>query len=130
MLLYEPEIHLGENVVVPNNAGWRLIRMPALPETPFFTLAPDWVCEVLSPATRDLDLDGKRAVYARAGIDHMWLVDPEAKSLEAFELRDGNWVLLDSIFDDVPVSLPPFEAVSFNLGDLWKIAPRNNTRTS
>ncbi len=118
-ILTEPELHLGADIVVPDIGGWRKERMPHPPETAFFTLAPDWVCEVLSPSTRMLDLIEKRAVYARERVRHLWFVDPIAYSLEAFVLRDSEWVLIDKLFENKFVSLPPFEAVSFNLGDLW-----------
>lgn len=118
-ILFEPEVHLGEDILVPDIAGWRRERMLELPTTAYFTLAPDWVCEVLSPSTRALDLGGKRTVYAREGVTYLWLVDPGARSLETFMLRRTEWVLMDTLFDDAPVSLPPFEAISFSLGDLW-----------
>ena len=118
-VLFEPEIHLGEDIVVPDLAGWRRERMPEFPEVAYFTLAPDWVCEVLSPSTRRLDLGGKRAVYVRAGVGYIWFADPELRSFEAFALRGKEWVLIDKLFDDASVSLPPFEAISFDLGDLW-----------
>jgi len=104
---------------VPDLAGWRLERMPALPDSAFVTLAPDWVCEVLSASTRKLDLCGKRPIYAREGVGHLWLVDPVDRALEAFELRDGEWVLIASAKDDDPISVRPFEAITFNLGGLW-----------
>ena len=118
-ILYEPQIHLGEDIVVPDIAGWRRERMPVYPDTAYFTLAPDWVCEVLSPSTRKLDLGGKSAVYARAGVGHIWFIDPIARSLEAKVLRGGKWVAIATLHDDATVSLPPFEAISFSLGDLW-----------
>ncbi len=119
LILFEPELHLGVDIVVPDIAGWRRERIPVLPTGAYCTLAPDWVCEVLSPLTRKLDLGGKRATYAREGVGFLWLVDPDARSLEAFELHGTEWVLIDQLFDDASVSLPPFEAISFNLGDLW-----------
>ena len=118
-ILDEPELHLGDDIVVPDIAGWRRERMPVFPDTAYFTLAPDWVCEVLSPSTRKLDLGGKSAVYARAGVGYIWFVDPIARSLEANMLRGGEWVESAMLYDDATVSLPPFEAISFNLGDLW-----------
>ena len=118
-IIDEPELHLGEDILVPDLAGWRRERMPEYPDTAYFTLAPDWVCEVLSPSTRRLDLHGKRPIYAREGVGHLWLVDPTDHTLEAFELRDGHWVLIESAKDDEPVSIPPFDAITFSLGDLW-----------
>ena len=118
-ILFEPEVHFGENVLVPDIAGWRRKRMPALPDTAYFTLAPDWVCEGLSASTRKHDLCAKRPVYAREGVAHLWLVDPVARTLEAFELHDGQWMLIATVADDDPVSIRPFDAITFSLGDLW-----------
>ncbi len=118
-IINEPELHLGGDIVVPDVAGWRRKRMPVFPTGAHFTLVPDWVCEVLSPSTRRLDLGRKKAVYAREGAAHHWFIDPSDCSLEAFELRDMKWVLIERLWGNAEVSLPPFEAISFNLGDLW-----------
>ena len=118
-ILYEPELHLDDDILVPDLAGWRRERLPVLPDGAYFTLAPDWVCEILSPSTRTIDLGPKRDIYAREGVQHLWLVDPEAHSLEAFALRSGGWVSLGRREGNDPVSLPPFEAFSFPLSTLW-----------
>ena len=67
VILDEPEVHLGEHVLVPDLAGWRRERLPALPETAYFELAPDWVCEVLSPGTQAIDRADKMPIYADHG---------------------------------------------------------------
>ena len=118
-IIDEPELHLGEEIVVPDLAGWRRERMPDYPDTAYVSLAPDWVCEVLSPSTRRFDLHEKRPVYAREGVGHLWLVDPLDRTLEAFELRDGHWMLIATAKDDEPVSIRPFDAITFSLGGLW-----------
>ena len=118
-IVFEPELHLGEEILVPDLAGWRRERMPAFPVGPYCTLAPDCVCEVLLPSTRRLDLHGKRPVYAREGVGYLWLVDPTDRALEAFELREGEWMPIATAKDDAPVRIRPFEAVTFSLGDLW-----------
>ena len=118
-IIFEPELHLGEDIVVPDLAGWRRERMPELPDTAYFTLAPDWVCEVLSASTRRFDLHEKRPIYAREGVPCLWLVDPADRTLEAFELHDGQWLLIAGARDDDPVSIRPFDAITFSLGDLW-----------
>lgn len=125
-ILDEPELHFGEDVLVSDLAGWRRERMPELPDTAYFTLAPDWVCEVLSPGTRRIDLHEKRPIYAREGVNHLWFVDPVDRGLEAFELRDHRWVLIASLKDDAAVSVPPFEAITFSLADLWPDSPAAN----
>ena len=119
-----PELHLGEEIVVPDLAGWRRERMPQYPDTAYVTLAPDWVCEVLSASTRKVDLLEKRPLYAREGVGHLWLVEPTDRTLEAFELREGEWVLIASAKDDEPVRIRPFDAITFSLGDLWPYRAR------
>ena len=118
-IIDEPELHLTEEILVPDLAGWRRERMPELPDTAYFPLAPDWVCEVLSGSTRKVDLHEKRPVYAREGVGHLWLIDPTDRTLEAFELHDGQWLLIASAKDDEPVNIRPFDAITFSLGDLW-----------
>lgn len=118
-ILDEPELHLGGDVLVPDLAGWRKERMPAMPDTAYFTVVPDWVCEVISPSTQRKDLFAKRPLYAEYGVAHLWLVDPAARSLEAFELRDGHWTLIAALTDDASVSVAPFDAIAFPLDALW-----------
>ena len=118
-IIDEPELHLDEDILVPDLAGWRRERMPDYPDVAYFTLAPDWVCEVLSASTRKIDLHGKRPIYAREGVAHLWLIDPVDRTLEAFELRNGKWVLIATATDDDSVQVRPFEAITFSLADLW-----------
>ena len=118
-IIDEPELHFGEDVLVPDLAGWRRERMPDYPDAAYVTLAPDWVCEVLSPSTRKLDLHGKRPIYAHEGVGHLWLVEPADRTLEAFEMREGHWVLIATAKDDDPVCIRPFDAITFSLGGLW-----------
>ena len=120
VIIDEPELHLGEDIVVPDLAGWRRETMSEDMEGAFFTQAPDRVCEVLSPSTRQLDQGAKRAVYAREKVSHLWFLDPDARTLEAFELRSGLWALPATLVDDAQVSLPPFDAISFPLSALWQ----------
>ena len=119
VIIGEPELHLGDDILVPDLGSWRRETMPELPATPYFAVAPDWVCETLSPSTRRIDRAEKMGIYAREGISHLWLVDPDARTLEAFELVGGRWMLLATLAGDSPVSLPPFDAVTFPLGALW-----------
>jgi Uma2 family endonuclease len=118
-ILDEPELHLGAQVMVPNLAGWRRERMLELPETVWFELAPDWICEILSPSTAQTDRSIKIPLYAEHRVDYLWLVDPLLKTLEAYELREGRWSLLTTLKDDDRVRLAPFDAVEFSLADLW-----------
>jgi Uma2 family endonuclease len=119
VILYEPELHFASEVLVPDWAGWRRERMPRLPQTAWFETVPDWVCEILSPGTRRLDLTEKRDLYAGAGVRHLWLIDPDARTLEAFEAREGSWLLVGALKEDDEVRMPPFEAGAFPLSALW-----------
>lgn len=118
-ILDEPELHLDEDILVPDMAGWRRSRMPSLPETAWFELAPDWVCEILSPGTARSDRVNKLPIYARQGVGHAWLVDPELRTLEVFENMSGKWLLLAVLENDNAVSQAPFDAITFDLSDLW-----------
>jgi Uma2 family endonuclease len=116
---FEPELHLGEHVLVPDLAGWRRERMPVYPDAPAIELAPDWACELLSPSTRRLDLTEKRDLYGTHGVAHLWYVDPEARTLEVFALHDARWTLAAALKDDDEVRVPPFDAIGFPLSALW-----------
>ena len=120
-IIPEPEIHLVRDteVAVPDLAGWRRERMPTLPEDHRFETVPDWVREILSPSTAKKDRVLKLPLYAHYGVAYAWLVDPKERTLEAYELRQGQWVLIATLAGDVPVRIPPFDAVEFSLGDLW-----------
>jgi Uma2 family endonuclease len=115
----EPELHFGDDVLVPDLAGWRRDRMPSYPDAPFFTLAPDWLCEILSPSTRRFDLTEKRALYGANGVAHLWLLDPEARTLEAFILTGGAWTLAAAFQEGDDIRAAPFETLSFPLAALW-----------
>jgi Uma2 family endonuclease len=119
IILFEPELHFGEDVLVPDIAGWRRERMPRPPRVAAFTLAPDWLCEVLSPSTAALDRGAKLPVYAREGVRHVWLVDPEARTLEVLRLEGTRYTLLVTHTGLARVRAEPFEAIELELGFLW-----------
>jgi Uma2 family endonuclease len=118
-ILDEPELHLGPNILVPDLAGWRRERMPKLPDTTWFELAPDWVCEVLLPSTAGKDRARKMPMYAANGVGHIWLLDPDLRTLEVYENTGGRWLLLRVFENDDEVSAAPFDAIAFNLAVLW-----------
>lgn len=118
-ILFEPELHLGQDVLVPDLAGWQRERMPEFPDTPAFTLAPDWVCEVVSPATERLDRARKVPIYARVGVTHCWLVNPAARTLEVYRLAEGRWLLLATYEGEQRTRIEPFDAVELDLAPLW-----------
>ena len=123
IIIDEPELHLGSHVVVPDIAGWRRERFTERDDGPWFEVAPDWICEVQSPSTRAIDLGPKRRIYAAYGIGYLWYVDPIAKSLEVFQRQNESWLLTHTFIDQEIVSAPPFDAISFPLGQLWPFDP-------
>ena len=124
-------MHLGADILVPDLAGWRRERMPALvADEPFFTLAPDWVCEVLSPTTVKHDRAGKLRIYARERVPFAWLVDPLGRTLEVLVLGpsppaaqpmfpEHAWTTAAVHADDAKVRAAPFEAIVLDLAILW-----------
>src|SRR5512140_1134436 len=112
-ILDEVELHFGADVLVPDLAGWRRSRMPKppAPAEPFVTLAPDWLCEVLSPSTARMDFSRKLPIYAREKVAHAWVINPVFKTLEVFRLQDGAWLLAGAYSGDDKVRAEPFDAL-------------------
>mgnify|MGYP000888373224 CR=1 FL=1 len=122
-ILFEPELHFGEDVLVPDLAGWRSTRLERL-SGPAATVAPDWICETLSPSTATLDRVKKMRVYGREGVGHVWLVDPQRRSLEVFVREGAEWRPLGVWSGHDRVCAPPFEALELKLELLWAALPR------
>jgi Uma2 family endonuclease len=123
IIIAEPELHLGPHVVVPDIAGWRAGRLAGAEEGAWFDEVPDWICEVLSPATERYDRGDKRRIYASHGVEHLWYLDPRARTLEVFARADQSWLLTQTFVDQDEVRAPPFDAISFSLGQLWPFDP-------
>jgi Uma2 family endonuclease len=119
-ILDEPELHLGAEVVVPDLAGWRRERLPVLPEDAFIAMAPDWICEVVSPSTAALDRVRKLSIYAREQVAHAWLVDPLARTLEVLRLEHGRWTIVSTWSGLAVLRAEPFDALDLDLSLLWE----------
>ena len=118
-ILFEPELHLGADILVPDIAGWRRERMPVLEDVPYSELAPDWVCEVVSPSTGRNDRVLKMPIYAREQVGHLWLVDLGLRTLEVYGLEAPRWVVLSTHGGNETVRAEPFEAIEMDLGRWW-----------
>jgi len=118
-ILSEPELHLGEDVVVPDLAGYRRERLPAIPDASYLDLAPDWVCEILSPSTERVDRGLKLGIYARENVPHAWLINPETRTLEVLRLQGEEWVIASVHTEADTVRAEPFDAVELDLAGLW-----------
>lgn len=120
-IIDEPEIHfiLDTEVTVPDIAGWRKDRMPSPPDGHKVQVVPDWVCEIFSPSTKSTDREEKMPLYERHGVRFASLVDPNTRTLEAYQLIDAKWSPLGTFRDDDAVSVAPFDAITIHLADLW-----------
>lgn len=127
VILVEPELHLGSkpDILVPDLAGWHRDRFPenALDEgaPAAITVAPDWVCEVLSDSTAALDRGRKRRIYRRESVRHYWICDPRDRTVEVNRLENGRWLEVETYEGDAVVRAEPFDAIEIDLGALWRI---------
>ena len=119
VILDAPELHVVGQVLVPDLAGWRRERMPEVPDVAFFELAPDWVCEVLSPLTAARDRTRKTHHYAQARVSHLWFLDPALQTLEVLRLDGGGWRPAMTAAGDTTVGAEPFDALELDLRGLW-----------
>jgi Uma2 family endonuclease len=126
-ILFEPELHFERDVLVPDLAGWRRSRMTTLPDDAYFTLAPDWVCEVLSPRTARLDRLKKLGVYSREQVQHAWLIDPLDQTLEVLRLHQSRWTIVGVHGGGDSVRAEPFDGIELELSRLWADPPREGT---
>jgi Uma2 family endonuclease len=120
VILPEPELHLGDHVLVSDLAGWKRDRMSEVPDTAYIDMAPDWVCEIVSPSTVRKDRIVKLPKYAEQAVPWLWLVDPVERTVEAFQRQaDGRWLLLGTFGGNATAAIPPFDAVAFDLREWW-----------
>jgi len=119
VILDEPEIKLGQNIFVPDLAGWKKEKLPKFPKTNYISVLPDWICEVLSPGTEKTDRADKMPVYAQFGVPYLWLINPVEEILEVFKLDSGRWTLLAVYAENEKVRAEPFQETEINLENLW-----------
>jgi Uma2 family endonuclease len=117
------EFHLNDDIVVPDLAGWRRTRMPQSPKGTFCSVAPEWVCEVISPPTAIFDRTAKMEIYKREQVGHVWLVDPGVRTVEVYRLQDRRWVRAQAAQGNVSVRLEPFDTVEMYLDRWWGELP-------
>jgi len=122
-IVFEPELHLGRNVLVPNLAGWRVEHLPVMPRTPAISIVPDCVCEVLSHSTARIDRGKKLPIYAKHGVSHAWIIDVDEQYLEVKRLVDGRWSDIAIFTGGDKVRAEPFEAIEIDMTLVWGPAP-------
>lgn len=114
----EPEVRFGERLFVPDLAGWRVERVPELPEENPISIVPDWCCEVLSPSNAADDIRVKLPTYIVSGVPSVWIVEPIGRTVQVFASQDGKPVLLTAASDEEAARLPPFD-LEIDVRRLW-----------
>ncbi|HEX8253717.1 MAG TPA: Uma2 family endonuclease [Thermoanaerobaculia bacterium] len=123
-ILIEPELHLGADILVPDIAAWRVERVgPRMPDVAAMTLAPDWVCEILSSSTARLDRARKLPVYARHGIPYSWIVAVDEQVLEVKRLENGKWTDIGTFAAGDVVRAEPFDSIEIDMTRVWGPPP-------
>jgi Uma2 family endonuclease len=122
VIVFEPELRLHDDALIPDLAGWRIERAPEDLDAARIDIAPDWICEVLSPSTRNFDRVKKMAIYARHQVEYAWLMDPVDRTLEVKQLQSGHWTDI-AVFSDGVIRTQPFEAIEIDLAKMWGASP-------
>jgi Uma2 family endonuclease len=118
-ILEEPEVLFYRNRFIPDIVGWRRERLPKIPTDPIIDVVPDWVCEVVSESSRKTDRKLKPPIYLKSGVKHMWIVEPEARTIEVYRATEPGWLLLETFSDDDQMKAEPFEAFAIDLSHVW-----------
>jgi len=109
-------------LAVPDLAGWRVERVPDLPDDNPLSVLPDWCCEILSPRTARDDKRLKLPLYASSGVPWSWLVDPVLRLVEVYQAVNGLPTLVTTAQDDEHRIMPPFD-LEIAFGDWWLPGP-------
>ena len=123
-IVFEPELHLADDILVPDLAGWRREHMPAAPRGPWTDVAPDWVCEALSPGTERLDRYKKLPIYAREDVSFAWIIDANLQAFEALRLENGRWSRIAQYLGNEVIRVEPFDAIEIDLANVWEATPQ------
>lgn len=118
VILPEPKILFGKQLLVPDLAGWRVDRYVRPKKGPY-EIVPDWVCEILSPSTARFDRATKLPIYSEAGAVYAWIIDLAVRTLEVLRQQQESWLIAATYQNDDKVRAEPFGAVEIDLSLLW-----------
>jgi Uma2 family endonuclease len=112
-----------DEIYIPDVAGWRRDRHPERPSGRPVRARPDWICEILSPSTARRDLGEKRAAYAAAGVEFLWFINLEHRTLTALRLGEQGYVLVQAVGPEPAARVPPFEHADLDVGLFFGVEP-------
>ncbi|NOY90958.1 MAG: Uma2 family endonuclease [Deltaproteobacteria bacterium] len=119
-IFLEVDVRFGaHDILRPDLSGWRRERLANPAELRPIDVTPDWVCEILSPSTAVRDRVEKRTIHADAGVPFLWMVDPWVRTLEAFTLERGHWLLTGTFGESATARIAPFDAIELPLSRLF-----------
>ena len=120
----EVEIELApHDVYLPDVAGWRIDRVPEQPRERPVRIAPDWVCEILSPSTTSRDLGHKQRTYHRAQVGHYWVAEPTSQTMTVYRWHEAGYVLALAAGAGEIVRAEPFDSIALDIGDIFGLPP-------
>jgi Uma2 family endonuclease len=114
----ESEVRFGERLFDPDLAGWRVDRVPEVPDDNPIAITPDWCCEVLSPSTAKDDMGIKLPVYIASGVPFVWIVEPSLHLVQVFAGQQGKPTLVATASDQPAARLPPFD-LEMDIRRMW-----------
>lgn len=124
IFLTEPQLHIAQQDIVPDVAGWRIEKLPDVPKKifaePLITVTPDWICEILSPSSGRRDRVLKRKIYLELKVGYYWIIDPINQTLEAYKYETSSkWTEVGIYGGEEKVRVEPFNDTEFDLSTLW-----------
>jgi Uma2 family endonuclease len=120
MLIPDTDTIFGEyDVRRPDIAYFSKARQHLVPEDDAIDVAPDLCVEVVSPSSGTIDREDKFGQYAAAGVPHYWILDPQLRTLEGFELMGTEYVSSGAGSGSGTLRLPPFPNLDIPLAKLW-----------
>ncbi len=118
-VMTEVEISLVGHIFRPDVVGWRRDRVPACPTGTPVEVRPDWICEVLSPASAGRDRVKKLNHYCAAGVPHDWLLDPAEETLAIYRHTPDGYLLALAAGSGQRVRAEPFDAIELDVAELF-----------